>query len=39
VDDGGIIVVTDKGRDEVRWADITRARVITTSAGPWGEDV
>jgi hypothetical protein len=39
VDDGGVIVVTDKGRDEVRWADVTRARIITTSAGPWGEDV
>jgi hypothetical protein len=38
VDDGGVIVVTDKGRDEVHWADLTRAR-ITTSAGPWGEDV
>jgi hypothetical protein len=34
-----VIVVNDKGRDEVRWADVTRARIITTSAGPWGEDV
>ena len=39
VDDKGIIVVTDKGRDEVLWADVTRALIITTSAGPWGEDV
>jgi hypothetical protein len=39
VDDGGVIVVTDKGRDEVRWADVTRACIITSSAGPWGEDV
>jgi hypothetical protein len=39
VNDAGVIVVTDKGRDEVRWADVTRARIITTSAGPWGEDV
>jgi hypothetical protein len=39
VDDGGVIVVTDKGSDEVRWADVTRVRIITTSAGPWGEDV
>jgi hypothetical protein len=39
VDDKGVIVVTDKGRDEVRWADVTRARIITTSAGPWAEDV
>jgi hypothetical protein len=29
---------TDKGRDEVLWADVTRARIVTTSAGPWGED-
>ena len=39
VDDTGVIVVTDKGRDEVRWDEVTRARIITTSAGPWGEDV
>lgn len=39
VDDPGVIVVTDKGKDEVRWADVTRVRIITTSAGPWGEDV
>lgn len=39
VDDDGVIVVTDKGRDEVRWADPTCVRIITTSAGPWGEDV
>jgi hypothetical protein len=39
VDDKGVIVVTNKGRDEVLWADVTRARIITTSAGPWGEDV
>jgi hypothetical protein len=39
VDDTGVIVVTNNGRDEVRWGDITRARIITTSAGPWGEDV
>jgi hypothetical protein len=39
VDDGGVIVVTDRGRDQVRWAEVTRARIITTSAGPWGEDV
>ena len=23
----------------MRWADVTSARVITTSAGPWREDV
>jgi hypothetical protein len=39
VDDEGVIVVTDKGRDEVRWTAVSRARIITTSAGPWGEDV
>jgi hypothetical protein len=39
VDDSGVIVVTDKGKDEVRWADVMRARIITTSAGPWAEDV
>jgi hypothetical protein len=39
VDDSGVIVVTDKGKDEVRWADVTRARIITTSAGPWADDV
>jgi hypothetical protein len=39
VDDQGVIVVTDKGRDEVRWTAVSRARIITTSAGPWGEDV
>jgi hypothetical protein len=39
VDDRGVTVVTDKGRAAVRWADVTRARIITTSAGPWGEDV
>ena len=39
VDDTGVIVVTKKGRDEVRWDEVTRARIITTSAGPWGEDV
>jgi hypothetical protein len=39
VDDSGVIVVADKGRDEVRWADVTRVRIITTSAGPLGEDV
>jgi hypothetical protein len=33
------LAIPDKGRDEVRWADVTRARIITTSAGPWGEDV
>jgi hypothetical protein len=39
VDDKGVIVVTNKGRDEVLWANVTRARIATTSAGPWGEDV
>lgn len=39
VDDTGVIVVTDKGQDEARWADVTRVRIITTSDGPWGEDV
>jgi hypothetical protein len=39
VDNEGVVVVTDKGRDEARWAEISRARIITTSAGPWGEDV
>src|SRR5271168_3118052 len=39
VDDVGVIVVTDKARDQVRWAELIRARIITTSAGPWGEDV
>lgn len=39
VDDTGVIVVTNKGRDEVRWVEVTRARIITTSDGPWGEDV
>jgi hypothetical protein len=39
VDDTGVIVVTNKGRDEVRWDEVTRAHIITTSAGPWGEDV
>lgn len=39
VDDKGVIVVTKKGRDQVLWTEITRARIITTSAGPWGEDV
>lgn len=39
VDDTGVIVVTNKGRDEVRWDEVTRARIITTDAGPWGEDV
>ena len=39
VDDKGVIVVTNKGRDEVLWADVTRASIVTTSAGPWGEDV
>ena len=39
VDDKGVIVVTNKGKDKVLWADVTRARIVTTSAGPWGEDV
>jgi hypothetical protein len=39
VDENGVIVLTKKGRDEVRWANVTRARIITTSAGPWAEDV
>lgn len=39
VNDAGVIVVTNKGRDQVRWDEVTRARLITTSAGPWGEDV
>jgi hypothetical protein len=39
VDYGGVIVVTDNGRNKVRWAELTRARIITTGAGPWGEDV
>jgi hypothetical protein len=39
VDDTGVVVITNKGRDEVRWDEVTRARIITTSAGPWGEDV
>jgi len=39
VDNEGVIVVTDKGTDEVRWAEVSRARIVTTSAGPWGEDV
>jgi hypothetical protein len=34
VDDNGVIVVTDKGRDEVLWADVTRALIITTSRRP-----
>jgi hypothetical protein len=39
VDDKGVIVVTNNSRDEVLWADVTRARIVTTSAGRWGEDV
>jgi hypothetical protein len=39
VNEEGVIIVTDKGRDEVQWANLTRVRIITTSAGPWGEDV
>jgi hypothetical protein len=39
VDDTGVIVFTNKGRDELRWDEVTRAHIITTSAGPWGEDV
>jgi len=39
VDDSSVTVVLEKGKDEVRWADVTRARIITTSAGPWAEDV
>jgi hypothetical protein len=39
VDDKGVIVVTNKGSDEVLWANVTRARIVTTSGGPWGEDV
>ena len=39
VDDTGVIVVATKGRDEVHWDDVTRAYIITTSDGPWGEDV
>lgn len=39
VDDTGVIVVTNKGRDELRWDEVTRAHITTTSAGPWGEDV
>jgi len=39
VNDTGVVVITDKGRDEARWADVTRARIITTSDGPWAEDV
>jgi hypothetical protein len=39
VDDEGVTVVTDKARDRVLWADVARARIITTSAGPWAEDV
>ena len=39
IDDAGVIVATKRGQDEVHWADVTRVRIITTSAGPWGEDV
>ena len=39
VDDTGVIVLTEKGQDEVRWGECTRVRIITTSAGPWSEDV
>src|SRR5580700_7682541 len=39
VDDTGVTVVKRRGLDEVHWGEITRVRIVTTSAGPWGEDV
>jgi hypothetical protein len=39
VNDTGVVVVTEKGRDEILWAHVTRARIITTGGGPWVEDV
>jgi hypothetical protein len=39
VDDTGVIVLADQGRDEVRWDAVTQIRIMTTAGGPWAEDV
>jgi hypothetical protein len=39
IDDTGVLVVTPKGSDQVCWRDVTRIRILTSSGGPWAEDV
>jgi len=39
VDEAGVHVETDKGRDQVLWVDLMRVRIVTTDGGPLSEDV
>jgi hypothetical protein len=39
VDDVGILRVEGSVREEVRWDSATEIKIITTNAGPYGEDV
>jgi hypothetical protein len=39
IDDSGVAVQTKKGIDRVLWSELQRVRILTTSSGPWVEDV
>jgi hypothetical protein len=39
IDDVGILRVEGSVREEVRWDPVTEIKIITTNAGPYGEDV
>jgi hypothetical protein len=39
VDDVGILRVEGSIREEIRWEAVTEIKIITTNAGPYGEDV
>jgi hypothetical protein len=39
IDESGVAVQTKKGIDQVLWSELERVRILTTSGGPWVEDV
>jgi hypothetical protein len=39
LDDVGILRVEGSIREEIRWESVTEIKIITTDAGPYGEDV
>jgi hypothetical protein len=39
VDEDGVAVETKAGIERVRWADLSKVRILTTNEGPWVEDV
>lgn len=39
IDEQGVAVQTRSGREHVAWSDLNKVRILTTSEGPWIEDV